>query len=77
MDMCDGLHTPTVLFPEGGGENSYPLDNRLGGSQSTSGRGGEEETIPSLPCWESNPGHPAHNLVIIQCLHITFWVGYR
>jgi hypothetical protein len=34
----------------------YPLDRRLGGTQSRSGRGGEEK-IPR-PCRDSNPDHP-------------------
>jgi hypothetical protein len=41
------------------------LVRRLGGHQSRSGRGVEEEKSQNCPCRELNPGHPAHNLVSI------------
>jgi hypothetical protein len=41
----------------------YPLDTRMGGPQSRSGRGGEEKN--PCPSRESNSGHPAHNLVTV------------
>jgi hypothetical protein len=50
------LHTPTIL-PSGKGPH-YLLDRRLVGCQNQSGHGGEEKIL--LPCWESNPDHPAH-----------------
>jgi hypothetical protein len=39
--------TPRPLYPLGK-ELRYSLDRRLGGTQSRSGRGGEEKKIPSL-----------------------------
>jgi len=44
--------TPRLLYLQ---EKSpwYPLDRRLGGHQSRTGRG-DEEKVPS-PCWDSNP----------------------
>jgi hypothetical protein len=50
--------TPRPLY------SRYPLDRTLGQSQSWSGRGGEEKSIPA-PCRESNNGRPARNLVTI------------
>jgi hypothetical protein len=43
MEMSDQLHAPAALPP-----GKEPLDRRLGGPQSRSGRGGEEK-IPSPP----------------------------
>jgi len=43
----------------------YPLDSRLGGPQSQYGYCGKEKKSHLLPCWESNPSHPAHSLVMI------------
>jgi hypothetical protein len=43
--------TPRPLYPEGK-IPWYPLDGRLGGSQSRSGRGGEEKNSHSLPGFE-------------------------
>jgi hypothetical protein len=54
--------TPWPPYPRG--KNPlYPFDRRLGGPQSHSRCGSEEEN----PCssWESNPGHPANSLVTI------------
>jgi hypothetical protein len=53
--------TPRPLYPQG---NSpwYPLDRRLGGPQSRSGRGGEERNSQPPPGIEPyNPDHPAHS----------------
>jgi hypothetical protein len=47
--------TPRPLYPKGKSP-WYPLDRRLGGPQSRSGRCGEEKK--SIPCWESNPRTP-------------------
>jgi hypothetical protein len=45
----------------------YPLYRRLGGSQSWSGRCGEEENVSSLPCLEPHLlGVPAYNLIAIS-----------
>jgi hypothetical protein len=54
---------PQPLYPWGKSP-WYALDSRLGGSQSQSGHGEEKKSLPH-PCWEMNPGHPAHNLVIM------------
>jgi hypothetical protein len=55
MKVSDQFHAPTAL-PPGKEPPWYPLDRRLGGTQSRSGRGGEEK-IPS-PRRESNPRTP-------------------
>jgi hypothetical protein len=41
MEMSDQFHAPAALPQEK--SPWYPLDRRLGGSQSRSGRGGEEK----------------------------------
>jgi hypothetical protein len=41
MEVSSHLHAPAALIP--GKNPSHPLDRRLGGPQSRSGRGGEEE----------------------------------
>jgi hypothetical protein len=58
MEVSGQLHTLTALLQE---EKShrYPLDRRLGGPQSLSGRGTEEKN--SQPRWDSNPDHPARS----------------
>jgi len=55
------FHAPDATFL--GNEPWYPSERRLGGPQSRYGDGSEEGT--SLPCRESNPGLPAHSLIII------------
>jgi hypothetical protein len=47
MDVSGQLHVPAALPP--GKEPRYPLDRRLGGLQSRSGRGGEEKNSQPLP----------------------------
>jgi hypothetical protein len=47
--------TPQPLYPQGKSP-WYPLDRRLDGPQSHSGRGGLEKN--SQPRWESNPRTP-------------------
>jgi hypothetical protein len=51
MEGTGQLHAPVVLQP--GKQPRYPLYRRLGGSQSRSGRSGEEKI--SYPYQESNP----------------------
>jgi hypothetical protein len=46
MEVSDQLHAPAALSPTK--ESRYPLDRRLGGPQSQSGRCGEEKN-PFLP----------------------------
>jgi hypothetical protein len=43
MEVCDQLHAPVALPPRK--EPLYPLDMRLGGPQSRSGRCGEEKDL--------------------------------
>jgi hypothetical protein len=47
MELSGQLHAPTALSP--GKETRYPLDRRLGGFQSCSGRGGEEKNSQPPP----------------------------
>jgi hypothetical protein len=46
MEMSGQLHAPAVL--PAGKESLYPLNKRLGGPQSRSGRGGDDKKIPDL-----------------------------
>jgi hypothetical protein len=46
MEVSGRLHAPAALPP--GKEPLVPLDRRLGGPQSRSGRGGEEKNSQSL-----------------------------
>jgi hypothetical protein len=45
---CVVSFTPRPLYPQGKSP-WYPLDRRLGGPQSRSGRGGEEKNFQSQP----------------------------
>jgi hypothetical protein len=47
MEVSGQLHAPAALPP--GKSPWYPLDRRLCGPQSRSGRGGEEKNFQSLP----------------------------
>jgi len=53
----------------------YPVERRLGGSPSRSGRGGGEEKFHSFPCQDLKPDNPAHSpvttLTELPRLHIT------
>jgi hypothetical protein len=51
MEVSGQLHAPTALLRVK--SPRYPLDRRLGGPQSRSGRGSEEKKIPNL-CRDSN-----------------------
>jgi hypothetical protein len=62
MEVSGQLHAPAAL-PQGKSP-CCPLDRRLGGPQSRSGRGGEEKNI-FYSCRESNPGRPATSLIIV------------
>jgi hypothetical protein len=56
-EMSDEPHAPAALPP--GKEPSYPLDRRLGGTQSQSGCSGEEKNSQSPPViGPPNPDHP-------------------
>jgi hypothetical protein len=61
MEVSSQLDAP-VTYPQGKSPR-YPLDRRLGGPQSRSGRGGEEKDVPSSA--EHQPGRPSHILVTI------------
>jgi hypothetical protein len=43
----------------------YPLDRRMGGPQSRSGRGGEKKNSHQCPCQEMNPVRPTLSLVSV------------
>jgi hypothetical protein len=58
MELNSQLHAQTAFTQERAPR--YPLDRRLGGPQSRSGRC-REENIPCHP-QESNPGRPARSL---------------
>jgi hypothetical protein len=64
MEVSGQPHTPVALPQER--SPWYPLDRRLGGPQSRSGRGGEERN--SQPCQESNPNHSLtfYDLAILE-----------
>jgi hypothetical protein len=47
MEVSSYTHGPGALSP--GKESLHPLDKRLGGTQSLSGRGGEEKESQPLP----------------------------
>jgi hypothetical protein len=47
MEVSGQLHVPATLSP--GKEPRYPLDRRLGGPQSRSGRDGEEKNSQLPP----------------------------
>jgi hypothetical protein len=47
MEVSDQLHAPAAFPPRK--EPWYPLDRRLGGTQSRSGRGGEEKNSQPPP----------------------------
>jgi hypothetical protein len=55
-----GHHNATAVYQQGK-KFRYPLSKRMGGTQSRSGRGGEEKSL----CRESNSGRPAYSLVVI------------
>jgi hypothetical protein len=47
MEVSDQLHARATLLPAKG--PWYPMDRRMGESQSRSGRGGEEKASQPLP----------------------------
>jgi hypothetical protein len=47
MEVRGQLHAPAFLIPPPGKRPRYPLGRRLGGGQSLSGRGVEEENHAS------------------------------
>jgi hypothetical protein len=61
MDVICQLHTPAALP---GKSPCYPLDRRLSGPQTRSGRGSEEKNSQSPPGIDPlNPDRPASSLV--------------
>jgi hypothetical protein len=63
MEVSGQLHAPATLPP--GKNPCCPLDRRLEGPQSWSGRGGEEKNSHHCPCQELKPCGPARSLVTI------------
>jgi hypothetical protein len=64
------LHAPTAL-PQGKSP-CYPLDRRLGGHQSRSGRGGEEKNSQLPPEIEpKNPDRPARSPALCRLNYLT------
>jgi hypothetical protein len=64
MEVSDQLHAPATL-PQGKSP-LYPLDRRLGGPPSRSGRDGEEKNSEPSPGIEPyNPDRLARSLVAI------------
>jgi hypothetical protein len=62
MEVSGHIHTPAAI-PQGKSP-WYPLDRRLGGPQSRSGRGGEEKNSQPPPGIEpQNPDRPARGTV--------------
>jgi hypothetical protein len=60
MEVSGQLHAPAALPP--GKSPWYPLDRRLGGPQSRSGRGGLEKNTQLPPGIEpQNPDRPARS----------------
>jgi len=65
MKASSQLHAPAVLSPRK--KPLYPLDRRLDGPQSRSGRGGEDinsQPQPGIEIWI--PDRPTRSLVAIQ-----------
>jgi hypothetical protein len=54
---------PWLLYPLEKKSPQYPLDTRLGGTQSWPAQGGKEKN--SYPCQKLNPSHPACSRVMI------------
>jgi hypothetical protein len=74
MEVSGQLHA-LVALPSERERPWYPLKRRLGESQSWCTHESEEKNL--FTCRESNPGHPAHSLVIIltdvsQLIHKTY-----
>jgi hypothetical protein len=68
-------HLP--LYPQGKNPR-YPLDRRLGGPQSWSGRGGEEKNSqPQSGLEPPNPDHPARCQSLYRLSHPGSSVWYR
>jgi hypothetical protein len=60
-----GQFTPRPLYPQGK-NHRYPLDRRLGGPQSRSGRGGEAKDSQPLPRIEPRSSSGFFNLTEIK-----------
>jgi hypothetical protein len=73
MEGSGQLQAPAALPP--GKSPWYPLDRKLGGPQSRSGRGGEEKNSQPPPGIEPfNPDRPAHSLVAIPTELLQLWM---
>jgi hypothetical protein len=65
--------TPRPLYPQGK-STCYPLDRRLGGPQSRSGRGGEKKNSQPLPAvqrYTTELTWLLNNLLKILCMFVT------
>jgi hypothetical protein len=58
MGVSGQRHAPAALYPRGK-DPRYPLDRRLGGPQSRSGRRDRRKIL--CPCRGSNPDRPARS----------------
>jgi hypothetical protein len=61
MEVSGQLHAPAALSHDK--IPPFPLDRRLSGPQTRSGRDGEEENPFPSPCLESNLDYSARSLV--------------
>jgi hypothetical protein len=59
MEVSGQIHDPAALPP--GKEHRYPIDRRLGGPQSRSGRGDEEKNSQPLPGLKPRSDSPARS----------------
>jgi hypothetical protein len=64
MEVSGQLHTPAALTQEK--SPWYPLDRRLGGSQSRSGHGGDQKNSQPLPLTRT-PNHSAYSSALHHC----------
>jgi hypothetical protein len=57
------MYSSRTLYPQRK-STRHPSFRRISGPQSRSERDGKEK-MPHCPCWELNPGRPAHSLVTL------------
>jgi hypothetical protein len=69
--MSDQLHTSAALLP--GKNRQYPLDRRLGGPQSQSGRRGEEKILDPTATPNSTPTSSSPQPVAIPTALLPSW----
>jgi hypothetical protein len=71
MEVSGQIHAPTALLP--GREPQYPLDRRLGGPQSWSGRDNEDRLSLPLPWIDPR----LSNLAELSRLLLLLWSQYK